>query len=175
MFDEMTLKSPDGGYYYHAAETHGCTNWIADITLASYSNAQTNPQGVRLGPRAVVITPKACNLPSSAAFGGTKPIVIADCEMYRLYVRTFKKAFGETKFKLSVWGEFEGLWKAGDVSGLTQLKGEGIQLGTSDSFSAYFTINDPDIGVDVHRVAVTVILRDSAQRVQVHIGQPPQN
>lgn len=167
-FSNMTLHSPDGGYYYHAPENHGCTDWLADITLASYSNA--HPYGeVASGLRRVVIGADAYNLPSSAASGGDIPIVRVDCESYRLYVRIYKKAYGETKFNhLSAWGDFKGSWSTAGVCHIDQVKGD-----FTGQSKPSFPVKDPDVGVDIYRVAVRVLLRDSAQRVQVTIGQPP--
>jgi hypothetical protein len=106
-----------------------------------------------------MITYGAYDLPSSADFGGTLPVMKYDCGAYKLQVRLYKKLWGDTGFKYVDRGTWEGLWKGNQCE---EKRIEGT-LGRSVGFY------DPPVGIDVYRFAVIVIQRGSAQEAQVSI------
>jgi hypothetical protein len=148
----LVATSGSGGYYY----TTLCKAWVADIMMATYSNTQpfngvpTNPDGD------LIIATEPYDLPSSASFGGSVPIVEEDCGRLKWWARYYRKRHNEDHFT-----------KIGDFKATPSWQSGSCQFGFDGGVHAHRS----EEGWDAYRVAVGVMLRSSAQEVAVVFKQ----
>ncbi len=165
-----STELPSGSGFYHYTGTNSCDRWVVDIRMFAHSNENCNyynpAPGELCGPGRVVIGAHPHDLPSSISFGGTIPTTEEDCLSYELDSTIYRKAPGEQEF--SVW---QNHWKEGQWDPYDQ---ECTITHQSDNFPLTDD-NEKKFSIDLYRVAVKLILRDSAQQVKVRLTDPPPN
>ncbi len=152
----LVATSGSGSYYY----TSLCKAYVVDVKMATYSN--TDPiNGVPTNPTGrLLIGAGAYDLPSSAGFGGDRPIVQEDCNRLKIWARFYLKRHNEDHF--TELDEFHTTtsWKADPPFCMMQ---------GAKEISAQVSQD----GWDTYRVAIGTILRTSAQEVAVTLATTP--
>lgn len=151
--ETQTLSSSNGGYYHKAGN---CDCFVADIWMYFNSNQTPYPNG---DPGEVRVTANAFDLPSSVDNEKIRPGIEEDCNRYYRAIRMWEKREGtDTWEEIRKQEVIGGDWN-GFSCGVTSAGYEEISPSTTNVARTL-------------RVAVKVLLRDSAQKAQVKAFLP---
>lgn len=151
--ETQTLSSSNGGYYHKAGN---CDCFVADIWMYFNSNKTPYPNG---NPTEVLVTANAFDLPSSVDNEKIRPGIEEDCNRYYRTIRMWEKVEGtDTWVEVSKQEVVGGNWSGTSC----QVTSPGhVELAPSTTNVARTL-----------RVAVKVLLRDSAQKAKVKVFLP---
>ena len=149
------LNSPDGGYYHKPGY---CDCFVGEAWMYFNSNINPYPNG---GPRYVVVSGRGFDTPSSPGYGDAIPDNREDCQRYYRATRMWQQAEGtDTWVEVGQQENFGSWLPAG--SGSCDIGGDlSWELQPSETNQARKL-----------RVAVKVLVRETAQKAAVVIDQP---
>ena len=147
------LSSTDGGYYHKSG---ACDCFVGEVWMYFNSNKQPYPDG---NPKPVIVAGGGFDTPSSGGYGLTVPSTQEDCQRYYRATRIWEKLEGTDNWVQKGKQINVGIWSGGSCN-------IGTALSTSPSPS---TTNQ----ARRTRVAVKLLLRETAQKAAVEISQPP--
>jgi len=153
-FGFYTLTSANGGYYHRSDSTCDC--FVGDIWMYKNSNLTPYPMG---DPRKVVVSGHAYDLPSSSEAGGVVPTTAEDCSRYYRVVRMWERREGQDLFIEVLDQRSTGKWEHSEC----KIPDDKLIEVLPSSSNQARTL----------RVAVKVLLRDSAQKAQIKVTLPP--
>jgi hypothetical protein len=149
------LGSLDGGYYHKPGS---CDCFVGEVWMYFNSNKQPYPNG---NPEPVRVTGNGFDTPSSSSFGGVVPTVQEDCQRYYRVTRMWEKVEGTDTWVPKGKQINTGIWSGGICS-----------IG-----SPFAATHNPSMTNQARklRVAVKLLLRETAQKVSVETNQLPPN
>ncbi|WP_193370802.1 hypothetical protein [Pelagibius marinus] len=150
------LSSLDGGYYHKPGT---CDCFVGEVWMYFNSNIQPYPDG---NPERVVVTGSGFDTPSSSGYGQTVPTTQEDCQRYYRATRMWEKKEGT-----DTWSQIGKQINTGTWSGGS---GGSCNIGSAMTYSPFPSNTNQARKV---RVAVKVLVRETAQKAAVETSQPP--
>jgi len=149
----IRLNSLDGGYYHKPGQ---CDCFVGEVWMYFNSNKQPYPNGF---PENVIVQGNGFDTPSSSGFGQVNPTVQEDCQRYYRATRMWLKEEGTDS-----WVQIGKQINTGNWTGESCNIGQVLQ-----------TSHEPSETNQARRlrVAVKLLLRETAQKAAVEISQPP--
>ncbi|MEQ8356865.1 MAG: hypothetical protein RH942_15085 [Kiloniellaceae bacterium] len=149
------LNSTDGGYYHKPGQ---CDCFVGEVWMYFNSNKQPYPNG---NPEPVIVTGNGFDTPSSSGYGQVIPTNQEDCQRYYRATRMWEKLEGTDTWVPKDKQINSGIWANGSCS-----------LGGAMTYSPQPSTTNQARRL---RVAVKLLLRETAQKAAVEITQPPPN
>lgn len=150
------LNSPDGGYYHKPGN---CDCFVGEVWMYFNSNKQPYPNG---NPEHVIVSGGGFDTPSSSSYGATVPTNQEDCERYYRATRIWLKEEGTDTWVQQKKEVATGSWSPAG-SGSCQ-----VSTGTNMSHNPSTTNQARRL-----RVAVKILVRETAQKAAVETSLPP--
>lgn len=159
VFDTSTIVASGSGEYAYGQRA--CPYFIAEIKMATYSHSYKNEGVWKATPLDYAAGPY--DLPSSAVFGGTLPVVQEDCKRLTGTTRLYTKKQNEATFTWRATAVRTGSWSSGHCA-----------LVVKSSSGAFPIQMDPSqTGWDTYRIVTKAKLRSTYQEVAVFFAEPP--
>ncbi|MBI4701728.1 MAG: hypothetical protein HY744_11320 [Deltaproteobacteria bacterium] len=147
-----------GGSYRYKSDNTGlplcCDFFVVDVWMYHNSNL-----GADKKPNPVFIAVEPDDLPSSATCGGMAPTTPCDATTFAMHARLYRKWYDEDHLKPLGYWKWKGTWNGSSF-------GKDIVKGSYDYPLNGQPSMDPKIA-NTYRVAVSLTLRGTAQRVAV--------
>jgi hypothetical protein len=160
VFDtSKVLASGSGSYAYGE---RGCKYFIADVNMATYSHSHKT-EGGAWKPTSLLYFAGPYDLPSSASFGGTIPLIQEDCKRLRVTTKVYTKMHNQTSFTLRGTTVEVGSWSSGKCTLVSKSK-----TGASPE-----ALKPSKSGWDTYRIVTRTKLRSTYQEVAVTFAEPP--